>query len=73
MLKAKEEREREQQADELLDPAYPAYCVADDQQFHRGIVEGSGPHFRFPLDESPFLLLLLLTRISTRLSEFAWP
>ena len=69
MLKGKEKREREsrQQADELLDPAYPAYCVADDQQFHRGIVEGSGPHFRFPLDESPFLPLLLLTRrVSTR-------
>lgn len=33
MLKGKEKREREsrQQADELLDPAYPAYCVADDQ------------------------------------------
>lgn len=25
------ERESRQQADELLDPAYPAYCVADDQ------------------------------------------
>lgn len=23
--------ESRQQADELLDPAYPAYCVADDQ------------------------------------------